>query len=350
MTTNPRKPAVFKADDAKLVIETPPEDTHPVGQVPASGTVGLADNETPPAIRATLPVKRSRWGMVLFTALGALVSLGVGLAVTRLIEDLWTRHQWLGWAGIALLGTALAALVIICGRELVALRRMRHLDEIRTAAERGLRHDDHSECTIAVRETRALYRNRQDMAWGLSRLADHDGEVMDPSDRLKLAERELMGRLDDEARIIISRASRRVSVITAVNPAAALDVAFVLTQNLGMLRRLATLYGGRPGTLGTFRLGRLVLTHLAVTGGLAIGDNLIQHVLGRGLAGRLSAKLGEGAVNGIMTARIGIAALDLCRPLPFEVLERPSLQSVIGGVFSKVQGNSNGTQADSTVY
>ena len=336
MTKKARKPVAFDADDAKLIIDTPVREAAPAADPATLALDPVADEAAPLAPRAKRRDKRWRWGGILFAAIGALVSLGLGLAVTRLIEDLSARHPWLGWAGLGVLGAALAALVIICGRELIALRRMRRINAIRTAAERGLRHDDHGECTIAIRKTRRLYEGRADMAWGLSRLADHDGEVMDPSDRLKLAERELMAMLDGEARTIISRAARRVSVITAVNPAAALDVAFVAAQNLGMLRRLATLYGGRPGTLGTFRLGRMVLTHLAVTGGLAIGDNLIHHVLGRGLAGRLSAKLGEGAVNGIMTARIGIAALDLCRPLPFEALERPSLQSVIGGVFTKV--------------
>ena len=39
--------------------------------------------------------------------------------------------------------------------------------------------------------------------------------------------------------------------------------------------------------------------------------NLIQHLVGKGLLGRLSARFGEGAVNGILTSRIGLAARDL---------------------------------------
>ena len=69
----------------------------------------------------------------------------------------------------------------------------------------------------------------------------------------------------------------------------------------------------------------MVLSHLAVTGGIALTDSLTQHVLGRGLLGRLSARFGEGAVNGIMTARIGLAALDMCRPLPFITRPKPGL-------------------------
>jgi putative membrane protein len=69
----------------------------------------------------------------------------------------------------------------------------------------------------------------------------------------------------------------------------------------------------------------MVVSHLAVTGGLALSDNLVQHVIGRGVLGRLSARFGEGAVNGILTARIGLAAIDLCRPLPFVTRKKPSL-------------------------
>ena len=150
---------------------------------------------------------------------------------------------------------------------------------------------------------------------------------MDPADRIRIAERDIVSRLDETAGRIITRSSRRVTLTTAVMPAAALDILFVAAINLRMLRDLATLYGGRPGFIGTLRLARMVLSHLAVTGGLALTDNIVQHVLGRGLIGRLSARFGEGAVNGIMTARIGLAALDICRPLPFITRRSPASPS-----------------------
>ena len=82
-------------------------------------------------------------------------------------------------------------------------------------------------------------------------------------------------------------------------------------------------------TLATFRLARMVVSHLAVTGGIALSDNLIQHVLGKGLLGRLSARFGEGAVNGILTARVGLAARDVCRPIPQEASAKETLGSLM---------------------
>jgi putative membrane protein len=107
-------------------------------------------------------------------------------------------------------------------------------------------------------------------------------------------------------------------------------VLFVLWESVRLIRRIAFVYGGRPGTLGLLRLLKAVVSHLAVTGSLALGDTLIQQFVGHGLAGRLSAKLGEGVVNGLMTARIGLSAMDVCRPLPFLSEERPRLKDLAG--------------------
>jgi len=69
-----------------------------------------------------------------------------------------------------------------------------------------------------------------------------------------------------------------------------------------------------------------------------VGDGLAQQVLGHGLASRLSARLGEGVINGLMTARIGIAAMDLCRPLPFRALKRPGISDFMSDLTPDLKG------------
>ena len=65
--------------------------------------------------------------------------------------------------------------------------------------------------------------------------------------------------------------------------------------------------------------------HVAITGGMAASDSLVQQVLGHGIAAKLSQRLGEGILNGLLTARLGLAAIDVTRPLPFTALPRPAL-------------------------
>ena len=281
----------------------------------------------PPAV---LPSSRGlKWGSILISALFGLFVLWAGLSATSLIEQLFARSVYLGWLGVGLAGLAgLAALAIII-REIWGLLRLDRIEHVQADAARALNHDDNAAAKRALSALQSVYQGRHDAAWGLKTLAEHETEVMDAKDRIRLADRDLVSAFDGEAHRIIARRSRRVTMLTAVTPAAAFDILFVAVQNLRMLREIATLYGGRPSTLSTFRLARMVIGHLAVTGGLALSDSVIQHVVGKGLIGRLSARFGEGAVNGILTARIGLAAVDVCRPLPQEAEAKETLTSLV---------------------
>jgi putative membrane protein len=141
--------------------------------------------------------------------------------------------------------------------------------------------------------------------------------VRDPGDLFRLTDRDLLAPLDADARRLVARAAKRVSIATAMSPAALFAVLWVLVENVRLIRGLATLYGGRPGLLGTARLARMVFTHLVATGGVALTDDLLGQFLGQDLLRRLSRRLGEGIFNGALTARIGTAAIEVTRPLPF---------------------------------
>jgi putative membrane protein len=112
-------------------------------------------------------------------------------------------------------------------------------------------------------------------------------------------------------------------------------VLFVAGQSLWLIRRVSEIYGSRPGLFGFLALIRRVLSYLAITGGMAVGDGIVQQMLGHGIASRLSAKLGEGVLNGLLTARIGLATIEACRPLPFVAVPAPKLADVAGALIRK---------------
>ena len=102
-----------------------------------------------------------------------------------------------------------------------------------------------------------------------------------------------------------------------------------LITNLRMIRRIAEIYGGRSGFFGSWRLTRLVFGNVIATGAVAIGDDLIGSVAGGSVLAKLSRKFGEGVINGALTARVGIAAMQLCRPLAFQAGASPSVTGIM---------------------
>ena len=336
-----RRPATFKLDDPGVVVMDPDDASRP-----ARGTIQITP-ETDPALlpvlveAPTLPAQRGfRWGTVFWSALGGLTILGVGLGVTRLIEDLFARSESLGVLGLAFALIAALAFVVVVTREAVGLIRLATIEKLHLRAAEVLASDDRAESRAVVQDLLKVAHQNPHLARARATLQSHADDIIDGADMIRLAERELMTPLDQEARRLISSAAQRVSIVTAVSPRALVDVLFVFAASLRLIRQLARLYGGRPGALGMIRLMRHVISHVAITGGMAASDSLIQQVLGHGLAAKLSQRLGEGVLNGLLTARLGLAAVDVTRPLPFTALPRPALGDLAKDLLLKRDGEA----------
>ncbi len=339
MSERPRKPQTFKLDDPGVIVM----DADETGR-PARGTVRI----TPEADPALLPVPVEApllparagfpWGAVFWSAVGGLVLLGLGLSITQLIENLFARSESLGFLGLGFAFAAALALAIVAAREALGLARLATIEKLHLRAAEVLLSDDRKESRAIVQELIKLAHQNPHLARPRAALQGHADDIIDGADMIRLAERELMTPLDQEARRRVSAAAQRVSIVTAVSPRALVDVLFVFVASLRLIRQLALLYGGRPGALGMVRLMRHVIAHVAITGGMAASDSLIQQVLGHGIAAKLSQRLGEGVLNGLLTARLGLAAIDVTRPLPFTALPRPALADLAKDLLRKRDG------------
>ncbi len=319
--TKPRKPASFRLEEIE-VIDTP---------LPSA--IATDAPQLPATVRALPGLERGwRWRSILFTAIGGIVVLASAVWLHDLVREMMARQDWIGWANITLLATAVVALLAIIAREAAGLARLGRLGRLRHEADSAALANDKTLALDVVSRLKRLYHGRKDATWGMSRLAEHEADIMNSSELLRLAERTLVAPLDPVARSIVAASAKRVTVVTAVSPGALIDMLFVAGENLRMLRRLATLYGARPGTLSLLKLARMVVTHIVLTGGIALGDDVIQQLVGHGLTAKLSARLGEGLFNGALTTRIGLAAIDVCRPLPYLEAPRPKFRELVAEV------------------
>ena len=305
----------------------------------------IIDDEPSPRGEAMVAATRLVSGRISWVAKlfwGAAVSLLVLYLTTGLWDfaaDLVTRNVFLGRFAVALGLLLLFALVVIAIKEFLGFASLSRLDGFRRKAEALRSVPNEADAKVFVRNLSQVYRSRADMRWAVENLKKHEGAVLDASDMLDLAETELMAPLDKAARQEIESSARQVAAATAVVPLAMADVFIALTANIRMVRRIAEIYGGRAGTIGSWRLMRAVATHLIATGAVGVADDMIGSVAGGGFAAKLSRRFGEGIINGALTARVGLAAIDVCRPMPFEARQRPGVTSIVQtaltGMFSK---------------
>lgn len=259
-------------------------------------------------------------------AFGLLFSFILSVAVWDFVTGLLARNSALGFVAMILLAAAVLAAVLLGLREALAFSRLARLDHLRVEVTGAT---DLASARKVAGRIRALYAGRADAAWALARLAEREGDVLDADALLRLTEAELMAPLDAAAQREVEGAARQVATVTALVPLALADVAAALFANLRMIRRIAEIYGGRSGTFGSWRLLRRVFGHLLATGAVALTDDLIGSLAGGGVLSKLSRRFGEGVVNGALTARVGLAAMEVCRPMPFAALPRPGVTQTV---------------------
>ncbi|MDX2258170.1 MAG: TIGR01620 family protein [Hyphomicrobiaceae bacterium] len=329
----PRKPVVFSADDPDIAV-TPPRAATTATDAPADGATDAGDRDGPgePDV-AVAPSKPPGWGLLLLSSLAGLVLLAMGLWLTNLVSGVLVRDDWVGWTGRGLAALAALAALVLVLREVFGLMRLRRLASLRRDADAARRSGDRAAAQGVVNRLKGLARSRREARWDLDRFREEERHMATGSALLGLADRVLLAGADSEARRVVYQSARRIGVVSAVVPITAIVVLFVLIENLRMLRRLATVYGGNPGMFGGLRMLVWVIGHIAATGAIALTDDLWGQFFGQDLLRRVSARLGEGAFNGAMTARLGVAAIGLIRPLPFIEAKPPRARHVFYEAF-----------------
>ena len=340
-----QRPRAFRLDGGRVVEEAPHGPKPIIEEQPdhyereaIDAATGAASDEAVienAQKRGIMSRTLLSWGGIFWTSVLSLLGLAFTMWAMQFIEGLFARTPALGMFGLVLAALAALALLAIFIREMRGISRQRHIARLHLDIAKARETDDRTAARTLMRELVSLYSARPDTARGRAHVEDLTGEIVDGRDLIDIAERELILPLDDRVAYEIAGAAKRVSVVTAISPRAIVDLLFVAAQSVRLVRRIAEIYGGRPSSLGFLRILKSVGVHLAITGGMAVGDSIVQQLVGHGLAARLSARLGEGLLNGMLTARVGISAMAVCRPMPFTISKPPGLTEVAPFLFSK---------------
>ena len=334
-----RGPMIFEDDAPELGTEPaaepatapPPPDLDPPRREAGEGAApeAVMDPAAARAMRAAAK-KRSTFARIVWIALIALISLAVSVAAYDFVYELISRNRVIGAVALALVGIVLAGILGFVLREAAGLARLGKVDDVRRSAEEALESGERETAATALKDLEALYIRRRDLDWGMEELRSRRDDLFEPDALVRLAERSLLAGLDKQAERAVGKAARAVAAATAIVPLALVDVAAALYVNLRMIREIAEIYGGRAGWLGSWRLLKAVAGHLVATGAVAVGEDMVGAALGGGAVAKISRRFGEGLINGALTCRVGAAAIEVCRPLPFHSLPKPTGRGLTG--------------------
>lgn len=281
--------------------------------------VETPDSEGTPAIVGRSAPRPLKW---LIVAICFLVITLLALNAYFTLVDYYGR----GWIPGVIVTVPMVAvgftLLWFCGREIRGYTSLRGVDRLRQQAARlqGV-HDQGDALAFAHRIAR-LYRSDTQVQTRFQTFLEGYSDAHRQAEVLALFSRDVLRPLDERAYRTITRFAIQSATLTAVSSLASLDMLLTLWRNTRMLREVATIYGLRPGFARNLTLARHALEALAVSGASEVASDMMAENLGNHVVGALSARLGDGLSNGLMTARLGLIIAAECRPMPFTEEDR----------------------------
>lgn len=246
--------------------------------------------------------------------------------------------HWLIAAGfLGLIGMVSAAALRTLWQFLRGRRTLKRLDNLTQQAQRLSNSVDLGNAQHFIEQLRDYYQGTpQDdfLIYCLNSLPDYsnDGEVINHIERTFLAS------LDQEASARISKFSLQTALGVSLSPWITLDLALALWRNVKMIDEVAQVYGIRPSLATRFKLLRKVLQQLVYVGVTEAAIDQFYDEFSLDILTGLSAARGlQGLGAGVYAVRIGLAAMNVCRPIAFNPDNKPKFAKIASAMVAQAK-------------
>ncbi|MBP6121158.1 MULTISPECIES: YcjF family protein [Providencia] len=280
------------------------------------------EGEVESLINDALKPKRSFWRKLVTTAAGIF-----GISVVAQL-GIWIHQSWITQDWTALGTAAAGGLIVVAGVGSIAaewrrLYRLRERAQERDFARELLHSHGMGKgkvfCEKLAKQSALSPQHPAIQRWQATIHDSHnDREILELYSKL------VQPILDEQARKEISRSSAESALMIAVSPLAVVDMAFIAWRNIRLINRIAAIYGIELGYYSRIRLFRMVLINIAFAGASELIREVGMDWLSQDITARLSTRAAQGIGAGLLTARLGIKAMELCRPLPW-IEDKPRL-------------------------
>jgi putative membrane protein len=279
-------------------------------------------------------LKLLAWSVVLL-----ILSLS-GLQIYRFVAAELAVNATLGWFYFGVLSAIILALIVLAAREATDFARLRTLAKLREESHTLLTEAGFGKAIAHCKDLYAALKNNESVEAGHERFKSRVKDFHTDTEVLALFSQDVLAPLDAACHRLIEQQSLKAALFAAVSPFAALDAALMLWRGARLIRLVAQTYGGRPGAGATFKLGNIVIQNLVFAGAAELLTDAASDALGNSLLSALSSRAGQGLANGLLTARIGLQAMALCRPVPLTQSQGSSLRRISIALFQAMRGKN----------
>lgn len=254
------------------------------------------------------------------------------------IASAFNFSTWLGWAAAAAMGTGVSAAITITAHEMRSYLALKSVESNQHRLEppwESMRPDD---VRKVIREVIAEVPKDRESKAAIEAFQRKVRPHHSPAQQIELLSHTVMTPLDQRAESAVRQASARAFGITAISPTAITDAVFFIATSVRMVRRIAACYGHRPTALATAHLLRRLVVEAGKLGAVDFAGAALSQHIGGAVAERVAAGAAESMYATQRMARLGLATMSLCRPVPFRRAELPGIfSSLIGNYFTRLK-------------
>lgn len=279
----------------------------------------LEESESVPVAETSSTSNWLGWG------LGGVLGLSL-LQAGVFLHQQWLESYWWGGAWSVALGSLLVGGGTLLWREYRSLRRLRMNLQSRDQAEFLRQAGQHGNAQAFCRQLAQTLKLQNHT--GYEQWLAHIEAHHDDGDVLRLFSQFVLRPLDAKALQLVLKSSGQTALLVAASPLALADMLVVLWRNLKMLRDIAQIYQLPMGYWGQIRLMRQIAKNMVFVGATELVTELGSDWFSAELTAKLSAKLAQGLGAGVLSARLGVNAIQTCRPLLLLVDEKPKLSTI----------------------
>lgn len=210
------------------------------------------------------------------------------------------------------------------------------LNDIQHEAQRLISANDFGDARPFMQKLQTFYAQKPQAVF-YQRCIDQLPDYSNDREIIEHIERVFVRPLDQEALRRVSAFSLQTGTAVALSPWASLDMLLSLWRSLKMIDEIAQVYGIRPSLQNRYKLLKQVTHQLLFVGATEVVIDQMMSEVGAATLTMTSSRIGQGIGAGIYTARIGIAAMAVSRPIEFNNDHKPKLKSVINPMLNHLK-------------